>query len=319
MKKFLALLLALVMILSLAACGSKNTGKENNTPDNSLNDTDNDKSENDQDNAQEPVVDGDDDTAEPDDNTDDTQQPDDNKDADKDDSNDKEEQKPPVLSSTDFTLKNNGDSHKLKVSNVPSGAEITWSSSNEKVAKVAKDGTVTAVSKGSATITATIDAGGDTYELQCIVRCRAENAGSEGGNGGNGNEGGNTSVDLNSVASSINSSCSLHMEAMGKDVVNSKVVGLSGYSLKQVVGMQCLNIIQPMELIFVECASTSDASAVAGLMNSYIAETLESQGWYPPYAIWENAKVITEGCFVGLIVAGDSQSAAESAFRNAVK
>ena len=46
---------------------------------------------------------------------------------------------------------------------------------------------------------------------------------------------------------------------------------------------------------------------------------METQGWYPPYAMWENAAVITEGNFVGLIVAGDSQSAAESAFRDGVK
>ena len=43
----------------------------------------------------------------------------------------------------------------------------TWSISDSSVATISGDGTVTAVSKGTTTVTATVD--GQT--LKCIVRC----------------------------------------------------------------------------------------------------------------------------------------------------
>ena len=60
-----------------------------------------------------------------------------------------------------------GESLKLKAAVSPSGAKtkLTWSSSNEKVAKVTQKGVVSALKKGSATITAKVA----SYEKECAL------------------------------------------------------------------------------------------------------------------------------------------------------
>ncbi len=69
------------------------------------------------------------------------------------------------LSRSDFTLSSVGDSWRLVVSGTSSA--VTWASSNSEVATVGADGTVTAVSKGTCNVTATVDG----VTLKCIVRC----------------------------------------------------------------------------------------------------------------------------------------------------
>ncbi len=51
-------------------------------------------------------------------------------------------------------------------------AEITWKSSNEKVATVDKDGVVTGITKGEAKITCTIKDGGETVKLTATAKIR---------------------------------------------------------------------------------------------------------------------------------------------------
>lgn len=70
-----------------------------------------------------------------------------------------------TISRTDFTLSFAGDSWKLKVSGTSSAP--TWSVRDSSIATVAEDGTVTAVSPGRTTVTATVDG----QSLECIVRC----------------------------------------------------------------------------------------------------------------------------------------------------
>jgi len=70
------------------------------------------------------------------------------------------------LNREDFTLMSKGETFRMQVKG--SDSAVTWSSSKPEVATVGSDGTVTAVSKGTCTITATVD--GQT--LKCIVRCR---------------------------------------------------------------------------------------------------------------------------------------------------
>lgn len=70
------------------------------------------------------------------------------------------------LNRTDFTLMSKGETFRMKVSGTDSA--VTWKSSDPDVATIDSKGLVTAVSKGSCTITATVD--GKT--LECIARCR---------------------------------------------------------------------------------------------------------------------------------------------------
>ena len=48
--------------------------------------------------------------------------------------------------------------------------KVTWKSSNSKVVKVDKNGKITAVKKGKATVTATTKSGGKTAKVQVTVK-----------------------------------------------------------------------------------------------------------------------------------------------------
>lgn len=69
------------------------------------------------------------------------------------------------LSREDFTLSHAGETWRLVVSGTSSA--VTWASSDEAVATVGADGTVTAVGSGTCRVTASVDG----VTLKCIVRC----------------------------------------------------------------------------------------------------------------------------------------------------
>lgn len=62
-----------------------------------------------------------------------------------------------------------GDTNTLTATVTPSGSSVTWSSSNTSVATVNSSGKVSAISNGSATITASIRYNGVTYSTSCSV------------------------------------------------------------------------------------------------------------------------------------------------------
>ena len=71
----------------------------------------------------------------------------------------------PALSNNDITLSSEGATQQLTVENA--SGDVTWTSSDDAIAKVAADGTVTAVAPGRATVTAKIG----EQTLNCAVRC----------------------------------------------------------------------------------------------------------------------------------------------------
>lgn len=71
----------------------------------------------------------------------------------------------PALSAKDISLDSQGATKQLQVTGASGTAK--WSSDNTSVVTVADDGTVTAVDKGTATVTAEVDG----KKLNCEVRC----------------------------------------------------------------------------------------------------------------------------------------------------
>lgn len=69
------------------------------------------------------------------------------------------------LNKTTVTAYKGMDSVKLKVKNIRKGRKVKWTSSDEKVAQVAEDGTVTFAGKGNAIIKAKVG----KKKLRCIV------------------------------------------------------------------------------------------------------------------------------------------------------
>lgn len=84
----------------------------------------------------------------------------------------------PLVAPTDFKLSredisffNAGETYQFKVTLTPANAhgDITWKSSDPNVASISWNGLVTAISKGTVTVTASIEGVG---ERKCIVRCQ---------------------------------------------------------------------------------------------------------------------------------------------------
>lgn len=69
-----------------------------------------------------------------------------------------------------------GNTVNLEAATYPTTAQVTWSSSNESYATVSTSGVVTGVAEGSATITATITVGEQTYTDTCAVTVTAASA-----------------------------------------------------------------------------------------------------------------------------------------------
>ena len=73
------------------------------------------------------------------------------------------------------TLANVGDTQKLLAETTPAGYDVVWTSSNEAVATVAADGTVTAAGIGKATITAAMGGAAATCEVSVGPAWATEN------------------------------------------------------------------------------------------------------------------------------------------------
>ena len=71
------------------------------------------------------------------------------------------------LNREDFTLLKQGETFTMKITGVPEGVEVQWSSDDPKVATIDKDGKVTGIGYGRTDIHATV---GDAV-VDCIVRC----------------------------------------------------------------------------------------------------------------------------------------------------
>ena len=86
------------------------------------------------------------------------------------------EELPPALNSTDMTLFYPGEQAPLIVSNIPEGAQVTFTSENASVATVTSSGTITAVGSGTTTVRAEVSG----TKLECIVRCKLDSSAESG-------------------------------------------------------------------------------------------------------------------------------------------
>jgi len=305
-KKLLALLLAIAMMLALVACGGNNAA--DNTADSTVNDV-----------ADSTVNDAADSSA------DDTVGSDTQNDAQNSTQNDAQDnsqdapadetpapEAAPALNRIDFTLKNIGDSFRLEVENLPEGAEVMWSISDESVATIAEDGTVTAVAGGTATATAAFGDGGSG--LSCIVRVAAETAAEGGAENGDG-----FGTFLADVMGKYELPMGL-MEVSEPELIDNFFVGLSDIATEQV--LVCLTMMGPMngEIVAVEVSDSADVAAVEKILKDRVAYMIESGAFYPEAVeTWEkHSRVISEGNFVLLVTSASCDAIVED-FRAFVK
>ena len=300
-KKLMTLTLALAMAL-LAACGG---GASSSTPNGSGSQPDASVTEPDQ-----SAPDGSGDASAPDASAPDASEPDDSGDASvvplPDD---------PTLSlnRADFTLFTAGSTFQLKAS--PAGGSLTWTSSDESVATVSDNGTVTAVAVGTATITAKDASTGLT--ATCIVRCdwedeAPENGGSSSsGDTSTGGSSSSASVDLQAFFDTINADYEMpFMMEMDSAALDSYFPGLSALSTQQLVAYQCALSPSPAgDVVLVQLTNSSDVNTVKELLQDRIDYMTGADGgqpgaWYPgPTEMWLNSsRIVSNGSYVMLVV-----------------
>ena len=299
-KKILTLTLALAMAL-LAACGG---GASSSTPNGSGSQPDASVTEPDQ-----SAPDGSGNTSAPDASEPDASEPDGSGDA-------------PVVSlpndptlslnRADFTLFTAGSTFQLKAS--PAGGSLTWTSSDESVATVSDNGTVTAVAVGTATITAKDASTGLT--ATCIVRCdwedeAPENGGSSSGDTSTGGSSSSASVDLQAFFDTINADYEMpFMMEMDSAALDSYFPGLSALSTQQLVAYQCALSPSPAgDVVLVQLTNSSDVNTVKELFQDRIDYMTGADGgqpgaWYPgPTEMWLNSsRIVSNGSYVMLVV-----------------
>ena len=300
-KKIMTLTLALAMAL-LAACGG---GASSSTPNGSGSQPDASVTEPDQ-----SAPDGSGDSSTPDASEPDASEPDGSGDA----------SVVPLpndstlsLNRADFTLFTAGSTFQLKAS--PAGGSLTWTSSDESVATVSDNGTVTAVAVGTATITAKDASTGLT--ATCIVRCdwedeAPENGGSSSsGDTSTGGSSSSASVDLQAFFDTINADYEMpFMMEMDSAALDSYFPGLSALSTQQLVAYQCALSPSPAgDVVLVQLTNSSDVNTVKELFQARIDYMTGADGgqpgaWYPgPTEMWLNSShIVSNGSYVMLVV-----------------
>ena len=219
------------------------------------------------------------------------------------------------LSKSDFTLFTAGATWQLKASATPAGGALTWSSSDEEVATVSDNGTVTAVAVGTATITAKDASTGLT--ATCIVRCdwedeAPENGGSSSsGDTSTGGSSSSASVDLQAFFDTINADYEMpFMMEMDSAALDSYFPGLTGISAQQLVAYQCALSPSPAgDVVLVQLTNSSDVNTVKELFQDRIDYMTGADGgqpgaWYPgPTEMWLNSsRIVSNGSYVMLVV-----------------
>lgn len=228
------------------------------------------------------------------------------------------------LSTTDFTLKTSGATQKITVQLGTDVKDITYSSSDESIATVSKDGTVTAVANGTATITVKFSSESKDQSLTATVRCdlpsttdevaEPETKPSPEPEATPEPEAPQaTSVDLSSFYGSISGQFA-GMEAVTGAFLENFYPGLSGISLNQQQIYMPMMTASSLEIAIVEVANSGDVDKVKAIFNSRIQTQIDGGAYYPETIEgWKNnATVTSNGNYVMMVVHDNGKSIVSS-------
>ena len=215
-----------------------------------------------------------------------------------------------ALNRTDFTLFSAGSTFQLKVSSDPTGGTRTWTSSDESVATVSDNGTVTAVAPGTATVTVTDSKSGQT--ASCTVRCNWEETAQEPETPDESEtpdepeQPAAEGVDLQSFFDTINTAYEMpFMMAVDSSLLDSTYAGLTGIATEQLVVYQCGMSPSPAgDVALVQVTNSADVDAVKAIFQARIDYMVEGGAWYPgPTEMWQNSsRIVSNGSYVMLVV-----------------
>lgn len=222
------------------------------------------------------------------------------------------------LNKTDFTLFKSGESYQLSPIWVNGDSQpLTWSSSNEAVATVSENGTVTAVAPGTATITASQN--GTQLSAQCVVRCNFKAEADVPASGSVSTPDSSApdasapstsapaAVDLNAFVSDLTAQSGGNFVAdvnvVEYEMANDLYPGISDISTKQLVIYQPMMSAVVCEIALAEVSNSADVDAVKAIFQSRIDTQVNGGAWYPDsIAGWQNnSRIVSHGNYVMMI------------------
>ena len=225
---------------------------------------------------------------------------------------------PLTLSSSDFSLFHAGDTHRLTVSGQPEGTTLLWASSDESVATVADDGTVTAVAAGTATISVSV-ATDPGMTATCIVRCKLSQDGDSSSQTPDGSGDSSTQeppaqsgVDLSAFAEEVLSSYygeSSFLQLANNEMLDGYYAGLTGVDTDQCLVYITMMSMNNGEFGLVQVKNSADVDTVKAIFQAridYMVGDGNGPGgaWYPgPTEQWtNNSRVVSNGNYVMMVV-----------------
>lgn len=196
-----------------------------------------------------------------------------------------------VLSRTDFTLFSAGEQYQLTLSNLLDSDSVTFASSDDTVATVDEDGTVTAVNSGTATVTATILLDGITaVDRSAIVRCSFEE----------------TSLDFISFYEELAAASDYQggMMLVDDEMLRYSYPTLFDYEfVRSAIYMPMMSAVAS-ELAFIEVLDEADVDTAKAVLQARIDAQIAGGAWYPATIEgWEkNARIVVHGTYLMLAV-----------------
>ena len=214
-----------------------------------------------------------------------------------------------TLNKTDVTLKKAGATFRLRYTAQPDTDGLAvFSSSDEKVATVAEDGTVTAVAPGQATITVEYDGAKAT----CIIRCRWDGVSSDSSGSSSGSGSSSASkVDLQKFYDDTIGKYEFgFLELADSSLLDQMYAGLSGISAEQKLVYITRMSMNNGEFGLVQVKDSKDVDTVKAIFQARIDRMSGEDGqgnpgaWYPgPTEQWlNNSRVVSNGNYVMMVV-----------------
>lgn len=192
---------------------------------------------------------------------------------------------------------------------------MTWTSSDETVAAVSQDGTVTAVARGTATITAA--RGGDG--AACLLHRPLQAAGGSArfrrreqllpgsGNGGSSSQApAADQVDLSAFYTQLSGDYEFpsFMQQADQELMEIFYPGLSAVSSQQMLVYVNQMSMNMGELALIEVTDSKDVDGVKAILQARIDGMINGGAWYPePTRIWtECSRVVSNGNYILMVV-----------------